>query len=300
MKWDSHQFWLKSRTYQERAVDLARTQDERSLWRALGLEHLLRAALTSVHPALNADPQNEGLHLLYAFGFEIKGEARSIPIHAVTARLERIIPDFQKPHREFCDFMLLRRNEEMHACTLPFEHMSEGQWLPHYYEVCLILNGFLGHALDEYFSAEEVSTANQLVVARRSDKRGEIEHRVAVHRDGFERLGDEERLALGAAQTAAASTWDRPSTCTKCPSCASTARLIGVLERSSQPAFADGALVVEEQYLGNSLSCGACGLHLRDVEELLLAGIELHYTLTVHTDLHEFYSPEDIDPYMNM
>lgn len=300
MKWDPREYWLKSRAYQARAVDLARAQDERSLWRALALEHLLRAALTRVHPALNADPQNEGLNLLYAFGFEIKGEPRSIPIHAVTARLERIIPDFRKPHREFCDFMLLRRNEEMHACSLPFEHMTEGQWLPHYYEVCQTLNGFLEHTLDEYFGADEAAIADQLIKARKSEKREEIQRRLVRHRELFERLGDDERLALVAAQTAAASGWEHPASRTRCPSCRSTARLSGTLERSSQPTFVDGALVVDEQYFANSMLCAACGLQLGDVEELVLAGLEPHYTLTVHTDLHEFYSPEDIDPYMNM
>ena len=78
MKWDPGEYWLKSRAYQARAVEMGRDEPERSFWRSLALEHLLRAALTSVHPALNADPQNEGLHLMYAFGIEIReSRARS-------------------------------------------------------------------------------------------------------------------------------------------------------------------------------------------------------------------------------
>ena len=101
MIWDSERYWQKSKAYMQIATQGERGSWERSFWRALGLEFLLRAALTKIHPALNADPQNEGLNLLYAFGIPVKGEPRSIPIHAVTARLERIIERFQKPQREF-------------------------------------------------------------------------------------------------------------------------------------------------------------------------------------------------------
>ena len=79
MKWDTRQYWLKSKTYQEKAAEVGRDEAERGFWRSLALEHLLRSALTSIHPALNADPQNEGLNLFHAFGFEIKGEPRAIP-----------------------------------------------------------------------------------------------------------------------------------------------------------------------------------------------------------------------------
>jgi hypothetical protein len=161
MKWNSREYWLKSKRYQERAVDMHRDEEERSFWRSLALEHLLRSALTHVHPALNADPQNEGLHLLYAFGITVKAEPRSIPIHAVTARLERIIADFKKPQREFCDFMLIQRNEEVHTCDLPFAAMSEREWLPHFYEVCSILNEFIGYSLDDYFDFDETKTARR-------------------------------------------------------------------------------------------------------------------------------------------
>jgi len=301
MKWDPGEYWLKSRTYQARAAEMGRDEPERSFWRSLALEHLMRAALTNVHPALNADPKNdEGLNLLYAFGIEIKGEPRSIPIHAVTARLERIIKSFQKPQREFCDYLMMQRNEEVHTCELPFKAMSEAKWLPHYYEVCSILNEFLRKTLEDYFGADEAKTARQLITARSSAKRGEIERRIAAHRAVFQGKLAEEQGALAGAQRAAATGWPHPATRTTCPSCKSDALLIGSVEGTSEPIFADGGLVIEQRFLAASLNCGACELQLRDVEEIVLAGVEPHYTLTVHTDLHEFFEPDDLDFYMNM
>jgi hypothetical protein len=300
MKWDSREYWLKSKVYQARAIEMGRDDSERSFWRSLALEHLLRAALTHLHPALNADPQNEGINLLYAFGIEIKGEPRTIPIHAVTARLERIIDGFQKPHREFCDYMMLKRNEEVHTCELSFEGLGEATWLPHYYEVCQIVNEFAGHSLDAYLGEEEANTARQLISARHSAKRGEIEKRVAEHRAVFRRKQPDEQASLASSQTAAATGWPHPATHYSCPACTSDAHLIGSVEGTSEPVFRDGELVVQERYLASSLTCGACGLQLHNIEELVLANVRPHYTLTVHTDLHEFYNPDDPGFYMNM
>ena len=80
----------------------------------------------------------------------------------------------------------------------------------------------------------------------------------------------------------------------------SDARLVGSLEGTSEPVFRDGELVAEERYLASSLNCGACELQLHNIEELLLAEVQPHYTLTVHTDLHEFFEPDESDFYMNM
>ena len=218
----------------------------------------------------------------------------------MTARLERIVKSFQKPQREFCDYLMIQRNEEVHTCGLPFKAMSEAKWLPHYYEVCSILNEFLGKTLDDYFGADEAKTARQLIAARSSAKRGEIEKRVAAHRAVFADKPADEPTAIAGAQRAAATGWPHPATRTTCPACKSDALLTGSVEEASEPIFADGGLVIEQRFLASSLTCGACGLQLRDVEEIILGGVEPHYTLTVHTDLHEFFEPDDTDWYMNM
>lgn len=300
MKWDSRQYWLKSKAYQEKAVEVGRDAAERTFWRSLSLEHLLRCSLTKVHPALNADPQNEGLNLLYAFGFTIKGEPRSIPIHSVTARLERILHEFQKPHREFCDFMMLKRNEEVHTCELPFTILKETEWLPHYYEVCDILNRSVGKSLEEYLGREEAQTAAKMIRVRHSEKRAEIKKRVAAEREAFESLPPDEQSERAAAQRALAKGLLPPLTSTRCPACGSEARLVGAIEGTSEPTFKEGSFVVEQRFLASYLKCGACGLELRDIEELLLGDVEPHYTVLAHTDLHEFFDPEDVGDYMNM
>src|SRR5258706_48101 len=126
MIWDSDQYWKKAIRYIEIAAQTERERWERPFWLSLALEFLARSALTKIHPALNADPEGDGLNLLYAFGFDFKGQPKSLPIHAVLLRLQKILPDdFSKPRREFCDFFSNTRNQELHTCDLPFEALSE-------------------------------------------------------------------------------------------------------------------------------------------------------------------------------
>lgn len=92
--WDSKGYWLKAKVYIEKAHAYRHSEPEFALWSALALEFLARAALTKIHPVLNADPR-EDTHLLYALGYQIQGQPRSIPIHSVYIRLEKIHSDLE-------------------------------------------------------------------------------------------------------------------------------------------------------------------------------------------------------------
>src|SRR5271166_1503206 len=137
-QWDTNGFWLKARAYVERANAYDHSKSDFVFWSSLALEILARAALTHIHPALNADPQQD-TNLLYGFGFEISGQPRSLPAHSVYARLEKIVKGFEKPQRELCDFVGLLRNQELHTAEVPFEDLKASKWLPRYYEVAKIL-----------------------------------------------------------------------------------------------------------------------------------------------------------------
>src|SRR5215510_7722505 len=110
-EWDPNLLWNKAVSYANRASD--GVAGEETLFSCLALELLARAALTAIHPALNADPQNEGAHIMYACGIPMRaGQPKSVPVHAVFARLEAAYPVF-KPHRPICEYLITLRNEEV-------------------------------------------------------------------------------------------------------------------------------------------------------------------------------------------
>ena len=140
----------------------------------------------------------------------------------------------------------------------------------------------------------------QLVQAKNTQKRGDVLQQINHHQSMFENKGQAQKEDLRRTQEIASQSWSFRSTPVTCPACGCLARLRGELEREPEPMYRDGALVVENTYLATSLSCGACNLELRDIEELHVAGVEPHFSDLGHTDLHEFYEPEEFDPYMNM
>lgn len=299
MVWDSDQYWLKAQLYALRAFEDGRRAWERPFWSALALELLARSALTRVHPALNADPQQED-NLFYALGFEIKGQPRSIPVHAVLARLQKLLPTFDKPTREFCDFLILVRNREVHTSELAFEGLAEAEWLPRYYKACQILCQHLGHSLEELVGRERALAGASLVAALESAKRDDVLKAISAHRKVFNAKPEVERTRLRDQQMVLSMTWLEASAAATCPSCGSVAKLIGDLESQSEPMFREDGLIVEQRFLASQMDCGACGLVLKDVEEIHIAGFDPHFTKVVATDLHAYFEPEYYDEYMNM
>lgn len=152
--WTSESLWLKAKTYMDRAVAKEQSDSEFPLLSSLSLELLARAALTKVHPALNADPQDY-TNLLYAFGYNIK-EPRSIPLHSVFIRLEKLVAGFSKPQRDFCEYMALLRNQELHTGELAFDNLKSSKWLARFYEVTKVLCLFLDKTLEDYLGEELV------------------------------------------------------------------------------------------------------------------------------------------------
>jgi hypothetical protein len=267
---------------------------------SLALEFLARASLTKIHPALNADPEDEGVNILYAFGFEVKGQPKSLPIHAVFLRLLKVLPEtFTKPRREFCDYFSNLRNQELHTSELPFENLSETKWLPRCYDVCKVLCEHLGISLVDLFG-EEATSAQGLIKALKADKLSSVKSKIAAHKKVFERKDEKERKLIATQQATLIAGWFGTQTKLVCPACKSWARLQGTVERVSRPIYEDGELYVKNVVLANRLECKACGLVLADIDELHIAEIEPHFEYNEVTDLHEFHEPDFGQEYDNM
>lgn len=299
MKWDSELLYQKSKLYLERANSFDHETYEFPLWSSLGLEFLARAALTQVHPALNADPRNPE-NLFYACGIEGTQQPRSLPLHAVLLRLEVVVPDFGKVHRELCDYLALLRNDELHSADLPYEKLTESKWLPRFYEVCQILSRFLGYDLDDLLGPEVAKSAKRLIEALLQETAKAVRGKIKTHKKDFLGRSSEEREELVRMARLKSSLGPPWATSTLCPACGSRSLLHGELIKEMKPQYEDDALRVDQEYLASSLTCTACGLELNSLEEILHAGLEPRFILQRITELHEFFEPDYRDEYMNM
>jgi hypothetical protein len=300
MVWDTEQYWRKAKRYIELASAPEREEWERPFWFSLAVEFLARACLTKIHPALNADPQEEGVHLLFAFGYELTGQPKSLPAHAVYARLEKMFPDrFRKPDKDFCGFFSNLRNQELHTGELPFESLSEKKWLPHFYEVCAVLCELLGKQIDDLLG-DETETAKALIATLKKEKTSSVQSKIADHRRVFRSKAPEEQKKLVAEQAILSNAWGGTTKKMQCPACGAWARLEGRVERVSKPIYEDPELLVKNVVVANRLECKACELVLNDIEELLIADIEPHFEFYETVDLHDYHEPDFGPEYNNM
>lgn len=300
MRWDPDLLYQKAKLYLERANALDHESMEFPFWSSLALELLARAALTHLHPALNADPRQPD-NLLYACGVETTKQPRSLPLHAVFLRLEKIIPDFGKTHRELCDYLSILRNDELHSGELPYVTLRESKWLPRFYEVCQILADFLEHDLEDLLGSDIADAAKRLVAAHKEEAAKAVRGRIHEHSEKFAKLTEDERQELSS--LASVPTRIRPlnSSTASCPSCQSKAVMQGELIKEMKPRYEDDLLLIDSEYLATSLSCPACGLQLHSLEEIVHADLEPRFVVQRATELHEMFEPDYyVDDYMNM
>lgn len=298
--WDTNELWLKAKVFVDRAAVLTPADPDFGLWSALALELLARAALAKVHPTLNADPQNYK-NLLYACNIPIVEQPRSIPAHAVYIRLEHIVPKFGKPQKTLCEYMSLLRNTELHTGDPAFAGVNPDTWLPRYYAVTKILCEWLGKSLVEFLGEQRGELAERVVTAFSAESEKAVKDKVAAHAKLFSEKPSGERVKLAQDSELRTLLLFSPGTVRrKCPACGSWGVLTGELVKELQPVYEGGQLLMDIEYLATEFRCLACELHLRTIDEVAHAGLNLHFTERVSTELHTWFQPEEEDPYMNM
>lgn len=70
MSWDREPLFAKASLYFEKAFEQDREEPFFGLWCAMGLELLLRSAVSNVSPTLLAEPQRDHQNLLHALNLD--------------------------------------------------------------------------------------------------------------------------------------------------------------------------------------------------------------------------------------
>lgn len=299
MKWSTDAFWLKAKAYADRANEFSQDRSDFPLWSALALELLARAALTKIHPALNADPRDD-VNLLYACGFQITEQPRSLPAHSVFLRLEKTVAGFGKVQRELCDYLALLRNDELHSADLPFESLKESKWLPRYYETCNVLCAHMGKSLEDFLGTDVATAAEKLIRALSKELESAVKSRIAAHAKGFQEKPEPERAKLRDGAQAHSQVLAYTHASQLCPACGSKGLLRGELIKELKPLYEDEALLIDQELLAVEFRCPACELVLHSPEEIAHTAIEPRFRKRRETDLHELFEADYGDEYMNM
>ena len=290
MMWSEEAYWSKGKLYVRRAQEADQGASLYQYWLCLAMEFISRAALSKVSPVLNADPQQKQ-NIYYALGLETKGTPKTLPMHSVLERCVDVVDGFETYHKNFCDFLGVQRNEELHTAELPFEGLKLQDWLQKYYGVLEVLCRHLGRDLDEILGPAEADAARELLKANQEGLSTSVKQSIADKKREFDAKPEDDRAQLNNQATATARQvhlLNEHTQVVDCPACTSQGILSGRQIRGSRPYFEDDRLLEQVICLAESFLCFACGLNLPTASQVQLSGaMEPHFSVDIETNLHD-------------
>jgi hypothetical protein len=171
--YDHEALWLKAKLFLNRAMDddALRTFDEQALWASLALELLGKSALARISPGLIAEPTEDGVNILVAFGL-VEGEAPFSSVRASTI--------FKRCHRAFRPFNANQaqavagsRNEYLHGAGVGFASLPQNVFWQRFWAQAAILVTAQDRALEELVGSSRVGTVEAHLEANKKH----FEHR---------------------------------------------------------------------------------------------------------------------------
>lgn len=296
MSWEREPLWAKSQLFFEHAMAHDRDDPRFGLWCTFGLELLARAAVSSISPALLAEPDRDHKHLLHALG---RGNAKVGPVSLGAAQVfrlcETLFPEFSSENVTAAVALVNRRNAELHSGEAAFAEYTTQQWLPGFYSCCKALAVGMNETLASLLGDDEANEAESVIAASNADARKRAQDRIAHYRAVFGDKTPEQRdAAQSAASAMATKLAHHRHHQAKCPACSSAASVQGDPIGTPRVEDEDGEIVVRQAISPRKFACEACGLKLDGYAELAGAGLANHYTRTTTYSPQEYY--ELLDP----
>lgn len=297
MLWDSGALFAKAQLYFSRAYREERESSLFGTWMGLGVEHLARAALASVHQVLLADPQ-DGKNILHAFGVETRAP-RSVPSKTVLSRCVALFEEFTEEHERSLKALLDLRNEELHSGVAAFEGVPLSSWYTPALRAVTVLARQLDRTLEDLMGPEEAVVASRMLAEASDELRAEVLRAIAKHRASADLLDQAERelrRQMKALPPGLPTGWHVEKR--GCPACsADVAQVAGPQVRELPPLLEDGDVLERSIYLPMRMACPVCELDLTGHERLSVAGAGDTFTVTFSADAEEYFGSRYEDRY---
>jgi len=285
--------YAKSQVYIRRGLraQAHKETEEYQLWASLALELLGKAALSKVHPALVADPQDYR-SLFAACGKQLSPDIRTITAKTLFERLSHLEKSFDSRHQTFCEQMAIRRNAELHSGESPFSGMSPEAWEREYWGAVETVLAMQGETLKFWLGAEESKAPAMIVEQAAQALDWAVEHRVSRKKEDFLRKYQDpiqrQKVVDGSKELRWNDyTWDGSDRC-DCPACGSSGFVGGTLWNEevvdTDPGSYDGEDYeppmehVEKTYSIEAFECPVCRLCLFGTKEIAAAGLPEEFT----------------------
>lgn len=278
----------KSKIYMSRGLRAKNegALDEYQLWASLALELLAKSSLSTIHPALVADPTHYQ-SLFSACGHPLSPDVKTITAKTLFERLSHISKDFDKRVQRFCEQQALRRNSEIHSGESPFSGMSPDAWEAKFWHAAYTLLDIQGKELEQWLGADEAQVPKQLLEDAKKAILMMVQTRIDHALEDFESTHKSEKKRKELIEASKkARPWehygkfgyylDGYDLC-ECPACAGMGVIGGTQydEEISDDQDPDDPFTeyVDITYATEEFVCLVCGLRLRGAQEINAASL---------------------------
>lgn len=272
--WDYEALWLKAKLFLNRAMDdePLRSFDEQAFWASQALELLGKAALSRSHPALIAEPNEDGVNILMASGL-IEGDPRfkSVQAKTVFSRCERAFKPFNLGEAmKFAN----SRNAYLHGGDAAFALIPASAWWPRFWAQAIVLVNALDRNAEDLVGAQRIAVVDAHLAQNKKNIESRAEMLVARARQRVAQIAAGVLSEKVTREMALDPGFDlRYSGEETCPACGATGKLEGEEVTNTEVEY---ERISEEDYDVNVthtvwaefFSCSACGLSLDNPEYL--------------------------------
>lgn len=266
--------------------------EEYQLWASLALELLGKSSLSTVSPALVADPTHYQ-SLFAACGHPLSTDVKTITAKTLFERLSHISKSFDKRIQNFCVQLSLRRNSELHSGELPFSAMTLKAWEAQFWHAAHIILEIQELELEKWLDKEGVEATRQLLSETKEAIKMMVITKISHALEDFEKANasKSKRDKLIEASKKA-NLWGHYDMfdyvvddyiLDECPSCEGMGVLGGIKydefildtpPRGMHIEFDIPTEYVEVTYVVEEFICLVCKLHLRGTQEILAASLQ--------------------------
>ncbi|MCW7490858.1 hypothetical protein [Leptospira meyeri] len=288
----------KSKVYINRALRSKNLDinDEFLLWSSLALELLAKSSLSSIHPALIADPTHSQ-SLFSACGHPISSEVRTITAKTLFDRLTHVSKLFDKRIQEFCNHFAQKRNIEIHSGESPFGGSDLEQLESKFWHAASIILSIQNKDLNDWITeSESQSTKQKLINAKRAIELS-VKEKIEHAKENFSNRTKGKELNKQIEKI------DHYETSKKlrfyydgekrhgCPACATEGVLAGTQYDDELHNDIDDEYLTEyilKWYNSEEFYCPMCDLHLIGTQEIEATQLPSEFSLIEERD-YDFY-----------
>lgn len=297
MTWVKENYHAKAKIYWGRATSHTRDSIDYFLNFALLMEFVVRAALVSRNPALNASRDDESL--FYACGLSTQKSPKTIDMRSAIAIARRLIPEINDEEASALAALVEFRNTEFHDDSTKFDPTILTARIPDCQVLVLKLLAFSNDPATAILSKDDSAQFEAVKAAKSGDRKKRVRSLIDSCKDRFFHLTAEQQEAKRKAVTpnfvSAVTTGGAHIRVEKCPACATAGLLGGRPISSSDPMLKDNDIVVEVRVIPEIFECKACDLTIKGLDELLAAGFPHEFTSFDSQDIIEHFGLDPMD-----